>query len=396
MKYMPNYTERIAAEDTDPTKSLIASDGKKYSVGYLVGQNISVQQHFFINQTWLDAVNLKMPTSLDELTNALRAFKTGDPNGNGEADEVPLEMGMDNGSYGIQPFLSMFGIPVGSKWVYIDDNKKVQFAATQEGFRQCMEWLHTMYEEELIDPEVISQDINTIDSKIKEGNVGFFNAWRLQAMGWDDSVAKTCVLYQPTAPEGSKASLNRYLENARAGAFITVGNKHVPESMRWLDALLDKETMFSLYYGEKGTGWEYNATNGKIDSIVTDPSGVKNYLDCNTLFFAPGNYISEVFNMSPQRIEKTEYCKEYEAAGVIQKYSNSYLDMAPLTSEQIQSSSLIETDIKNAVIENVAGFITNGVTDESWNTFTNLFENMEVNNYVQMYQNAIDQMDLEQ
>ena len=94
---MPNYTTRIAGEDADPTSGLVATDGHTYSIGYMVGQNINTNQHFFINQTWLDALGLETPTTLDELTEVLYAFKTQDPNGNGEADEVPLEMGFDTG-----------------------------------------------------------------------------------------------------------------------------------------------------------------------------------------------------------------------------------------------------------------------------------------------------------
>lgn len=393
-QYMPTYTERINGEDSDPTASLVASDGHKYSVGYLVGQNINTNQHFFINQTWMDKLGLATPTTLDELTDALRAFKTGDPNGNGEADEVPVEMGLDTGFYGIRYILPLFGVPCDpDKWIYLDDNKQVQMTATQEGFRDCMEWLHMLNEEGLLDKEVISQDINTIETKLKEGNVGFFTAWRLTAMAFDDGVMKDCVLYMPTAPEGSKASLYRYLEMAKNGAYLTATNEHVPETMRWLDALLDTETMFSLYYGEQGEGWVYNA-NGKIDSITTNVDGVKNYLDCNTLFFAPGKYISNAFNMSSQRIEKTEYCEKYDAAGLIQKYSNDYLKLAPLTSDQIQSSALKETDIDNAVVEKIADFIVNGVTDDSWNAFVKMFDSMGIDEYVKMYQDAIDQMDL--
>ena len=42
-EYMPNYTSRRDAEESDPTVSLVASDGQIYSVGYLVGQNIKNQ-----------------------------------------------------------------------------------------------------------------------------------------------------------------------------------------------------------------------------------------------------------------------------------------------------------------------------------------------------------------
>lgn len=395
-QYMPNYTERIGAEDSDPTTSLIASDGKKYAVGYLVGQNINAQAHFFINQTWLSNLGLSTPTTLDELTETLRAFKTGDPNGNGQKDEVPLEMSLNEGYYGVRWMLPMFGVPVDpSRWIYIDDDKKIQFAPTEEGFRQCMEWLHQMYEEGLVDPEILSQDASTVESKLAGGNAGFFTAWRLMAMGWDEGVAKDCTIYMPTAPEGTKPQLARKLEMATKGAYITMANQHVPESMRWLDSLLETETMFSLYYGPEEKGWEYDAGNAKINSIITDTSGTKDFLDCNTLFFAPAKYISETFNMSPQRIEKTGYCEKYEEAGFIQKYSDDYLGMAPLTAEQHATCALIETDIQNAVEENMATFISEGVTDSSWNAFVKLFEGMNIPDYLKVYQDAIDQMELD-
>jgi putative aldouronate transport system substrate-binding protein len=41
-----------------------------------------IQSLTFINQSWLDAVGMKAPTTVDELYAVLQAFKTQDPNGN--------------------------------------------------------------------------------------------------------------------------------------------------------------------------------------------------------------------------------------------------------------------------------------------------------------------------
>lgn len=396
-KYMPNYTERREAEDEDPTTSLVASDGNKYSIGYMVGQNISTSTHYFINDDWLNRLGLDRPTNVEELTDVLRAFKAEDANGNGDAnDEVPLEMTLDNGYYGVRWMLPMFGIPADpNKWIYIDNDKKVQFTATQDGFRDCMEWMHTCYEEGLVDAEMISQDQSTVESKLAEGNVGFFTAWRLKAMGFDDGVAATCSLY---VPQDENVVDYRLIETARPGAYITSSNQYVPQSLRLLDAMLDTEMMYSLYYGEKdatdGSGWEYTDDN-KVNPLMDGSIDVKNFLDNNTLFFGPSKYIDETFEWPEQRIEKTEYCKQYEDAGLLQKYSDNYLNLAPLTSEQLQQNTLKETDIENAVKENMATFITEGVTDDSWNNFVSLFEGMDVAGYVSVYQDAIDTMDIQ-
>lgn len=321
-QYMPNYTSRRDMEDFDPTISLVASDGQIYSVGYLVGQNINTNQHYFINQTWIDTLGLETPTDIESLTEVLRTFKTSDPNRNSEADEIPLEMGLDTGFYSVRYILPLFGIPCDpEKWIFIDDNKQVQFTATQDGFRECMEWLHMCYEEGLVDVELLSQDLNTIESKLTNGNVGFFPAWRLIAMGWDDSIAQDAVFWMP---DSENTSCYRYLEVARPGAFITATNKNVEATMRWLDTMLETEMQASLYYGEQdssdGVGWTYNE-NGKIDTIATSNVDILNYLGCNTMFWAPGKYTSDTYNMSEQRVEKTTYCEQSDEAGIIQKYS---------------------------------------------------------------------------
>lgn len=72
-----------------------------------------------------------------------------------------------------------------------------------------------------------------------------------------------------------------------------------------------------------------------------------------------------------------------------------YLNLAPLTSEQLQSVTLKETDIDNAVWENVNRFIKDGVTDDSWDAFVETINGMNVDEYTKMYQDAIDTMDLE-
>lgn len=43
-----------------------------------------------INKSWLEKLGLEVPKTWDDLTKVLTAFKNDDPNGNGEADEIPM------------------------------------------------------------------------------------------------------------------------------------------------------------------------------------------------------------------------------------------------------------------------------------------------------------------
>ena len=56
------------------------------------GDYVTPTNLFMIYQPWLDALNLEMPETTEELYNVLVAFKTQDPNGNGEADEIPMSL----------------------------------------------------------------------------------------------------------------------------------------------------------------------------------------------------------------------------------------------------------------------------------------------------------------
>ena len=48
-----------------------------------------LQSLIYINNNWLTKLGLPIPKTVDELQTTLKAFKTQDPNGNGQADEIP-------------------------------------------------------------------------------------------------------------------------------------------------------------------------------------------------------------------------------------------------------------------------------------------------------------------
>lgn len=393
-KYMPTYKKR-AKDEPQVMVGMKASDGKTYAIGRMTAQNINIYSHYFINKTWLDKLGLQMPKTLDDLTNVLRAFKTKDPNGNGKADEVPYETFFSPGAYeAVTQILPFFGVPVDN--FFIDDNKKVQFAPYQAGYRAAMEWLHTLYSERLIDPEAISQDSNMVWTKLAEGNVGVFTAWRLQAMPFSDWAVKNATLMDPVSAKGYKTSLPTALEVASPGAYVTTSNKHLPETMRWLDAVLDTETMYTMKYGKEGIGWNKN-DKGLIETNDTETQKMPfSAMNDPALFFAPPKYITSVYKWAPQRLEKTTYCKHYTEAGYTQKYSDSLLGIAPHTADEKSRLQLLSTDINNSIKEHLAAFAKNGVTDQSWDEFVEAFKGMNVDEYISIEQKALNKLDMSQ
>ena len=82
--YLPHFAALL--EDSGLESQLKASDGHIYQIGFLISQGVNTNGHFFLNQTWLDRLGLPVPRTLEELTETLRRFRDGDPNGNGWQD----------------------------------------------------------------------------------------------------------------------------------------------------------------------------------------------------------------------------------------------------------------------------------------------------------------------
>lgn len=400
-KYMPNYTERIAMEDVDPTMQLAASDGQTYTIGYMNNSAELMVTQYFINGAWLDKLDLDMPTNLEQLTDVLRAFKEKDPNGNGKADEIALLGGMNNvGQYHLGFYLQFFGVPYNmNNWMFIDDNKEVQFTPWQDGFRECMEWLHTCYEEGLLDQEAFSHDMTTIQSKLKAG-VGFTTFYIPRS----DCVAEGCWEdYELYIPD-ENTRLSWIISSAKPGTYITALNEYPEATARFLDAMLEKETMYNLYYGRKdgkdcNNYWEYN-DEGLIVQCQKPEEEWDNSLKAHTLstygmFFAPGEYFKQSFVPSVNWGYKVEYDEAYKETGLMTKYSYTPLDWVDFTVEQNEKINLMKTEIKTAVDEWMTKFIKDGVTDASWDEFVKILKNVKAEEYIAMYQAGIDGMELE-
>lgn len=97
-----------------------------------------------LRQDWLDNVNMSVPTTIDEWYEVLTAFKTQDPNGNGEFDEIPY----DASAAGIGLFQAAFGMKEAQ---YVDpDTGKVEYGARTQKYKAYLEEMNKWYSEGLI------------------------------------------------------------------------------------------------------------------------------------------------------------------------------------------------------------------------------------------------------
>ncbi len=384
---MPNY---LALLDYDPaTRGLISSsDGNMYYFAYLVPQNINMAGHFFINQSWLDALGLDVPTTAEELEAVYIAFRDQDPNGNGEQDEIPFTSTfLEPVQYALGSLLNFWGIPMNNYLIMIDNDQKVTVPMLQPGFRDAMETLSRWYEEGLLDPECISQDASSFNAKLQEENIGSFWNWRLQQMGYPDFIVEDFACILPVSADGYTPQVAQTMELPTYSAYITTACEDVDAALAWIDAQFDFDTEMEFY---NTAGMLEIADNGKYNILGVD-SNSPQIPGQSAIFYAPGQYYFDRVNMPSHRIEKMEYCQAYTDAGFVEQYSYQYLTvLSQFSVEEQEELVRLFTEIEKYVEEAITRFITGGVTDDSWNTFISNLDKLKVDRYIELYQNAYD------
>ncbi len=381
---MPNYMSRLNINHAGD--SIPASDGKTYYIGYLMAQNVNHTGTWYVNTTELSKLGLEVPTTIDGVTEMLRKMKE---------DGIAYPFSASYTQFGPETIwnqFASFGVPENTYYYYIDENDKVQFTCAQDGWRACVEWLHQLYDEGLMDPESLTQDSNLWANKVNEGQVGYFCYLRLinTAIAAENIGNYKSIL--PPVADGCKAAVSQILEVPEAGAYLTSNCKDPVAALKWIDAQLETETMMVALNGKVGEQIVLN-DEGKYEVInIPENNGLYSFVPVTMgQFFAPGDYYTSIYQMAPHRVERYEDSKAYAEAGVLEYKSFQYLrDLSKMSNEDATEASDIYTELQKLVEENFANFVRNGVTDDTWNAFQEQAKAIGSERYIELYQNAYD------
>ena len=133
-----------------------------------------------INKAWLDKLELEMPTTTEEFYQVCKAIKEGDPNGNGEADEIPVTFTQNNWAAHFINLLGPWGICEweggGDGYLKVEDGKAI-FTATLPEFRAGLEYWHRMAAEGLLDVEGFTQTNEQFYARLKSYSVASYRGW---------------------------------------------------------------------------------------------------------------------------------------------------------------------------------------------------------------------------
>lgn len=136
---------------------------------------------WYIRYDWLEQLNLKDPTTFDELLEVAIAMNNADLDGNGKQDTYAI-----SGRYGaaaktfgrgaFEGFWTAYGV-TNPETIMIRDNKAVM-AVTLPEFRLSMEEIRRFVDAGVVDPEILSNTGDSIIEKMATGKTGIsYSSW---------------------------------------------------------------------------------------------------------------------------------------------------------------------------------------------------------------------------
>jgi putative aldouronate transport system substrate-binding protein len=229
----------------------------------------------YLRKDWMDKLNLKVPTTSDELLNVLRAFRDGDPNKNGKKDEIPFTM-RENASWGENVY-GMWG--VNSNSMRVVDGQLLP-GVLIPNVKEGLGFYRTMYAEKLLDQEFLLNKRDQWTQKITAGLVGAWNHVPELGTDWQDKLNKAIpdekpqVIAIPT-PKGTGWTGERGFQISEAGSAWIVPKKSknaeaVVKLANWLTT--DEGYKFAALgiagdtYTEEGANIKYDAEKDKANS----------------------------------------------------------------------------------------------------------------------------------
>ena len=372
--------------------AVTSSDGHIYTLPAAEELGIGAVPYFLsINKTWLDRLGLPVPSTIEEYEAALEAFRTQDPNGNGQADEIPLSF--INGWWCADigdVMAALGGMPDNPDHRIVRDGKVI-YTAAQPEYRDALAKLHDWNSRGLIDQEALTQDDKTYLAKGKtpDAVLGSYVWWETEEVVGPDRADEYVLV---PALEGPAGRLVGHANGGdfSAGAFaITRANDYPEVTMRWVDRLYDPVMSAEVSWGPIGTTLEENA-DGVLQQMTLDPGVSAGELRQKVAPGGPHVVLKEDFENvvlpEPRASQRVEDLEElYLPYAEKEWYPN-----VPFSDAEIQEINEIETEIKSYVDTQRATWIADGGVEEGWDDYTAQLDTMGLPRLVELYQTAYD------
>lgn len=342
----------------------------------------------WINQSWLDALHLQTPTTAEELTEVLRAFRDDDPNRNGKLDEVPLSF---VSMWDLKFLAHAFGIISNDYYIYVDESGKVQETLTVPQQRDFLEWLHMLWEEELIDhygfrTSYAARQITDSNATITYGMM--LAPTPLSVV--PSSALNQYELLMPLTYDGKQAYRDLCGDVIRGTFAITSACKDPAALLQWVDYLYTEEGYRLAQSGEENVDYLWNDDN-TWSWMMDDQTVATSVLP--QVNMTEGGYLpcwsSEAFQLA---YAETQAHKALVSIQALKQVSVEPYPLVYLTEAQQARIDELQLALSRYVESTMAWFVAGDLelNDDNWNAFCQKVEELGLTEMMGIWQAALD------
>ncbi len=392
-EYAPNFYAYMK-EHPSVEAAITMPGGGIYSLPQIV-ESIpnKVAAKMFINKTWLDKLGLEMPTTTDELYDILAAFKANDPNGNGQADEIPF--GAPNFNYIYYSLVGAFG--GGNRGVHdtlVDAEPETGyprvFAAT-ESWKNMLTYLNKLYAEGLLDNDIFTMKDAQYTANAAEDLYGVIIYTNFANI--PENIAANFVGLEEAleGPDGDKFWFPVRSDLHTIGNWvITSACKNPGLALRFVDYFYTEEGVKMFNYGEEGKSYIVKE-DGKLDFIDAVYESVASGISFDN---AVAPYVTVGGSNPVIVMEKYFYGGETKpvpaaaAHAMVPYFPAEIWPIFSYTEEESEEASVIRTDISSYVNTMRASFVTGEASFDDWDQYVEQIDKMGAPKLLEIVNNA--------
>ncbi|MDF1489633.1 extracellular solute-binding protein [Tessaracoccus caeni] len=409
LESMPNLK---ATFEGSPFSRVVSTwEGKVFGApGVNTGIMANSSAHLFINKQWLDALDLKEPTSWSEFEAVLEAFKSGDPNGNGQADEVPFDFLAPSadgwGWFNPNVLLGSHGITVpggGGNGMFADDGV-IKNYLTDPAYKDFIVYMNELWDAGVIANDVFTHDFSQYISRLKgEGDTALVGAtiWWTPSDAFGSQIADQYVTLPTLVADNAPDAARTWFFNGDGLNFstnrisVSAAVKNKEAALKIVDAFYTPDIGIQARYGSFDVGVKKNGEKDYTVISSDDPNiNASDWQFQNSLSDgAPGWFVQPGVKLSLPK-------EQFEVRGVDATYADDFANIdlnadviyggVSMTADETREFSLNNTGISQTAMAKFAEWVTKGGVDADWDTYVADLERNNLSRQVEITQSAYD------
>ena len=370
--YAPNY-RKIREDYPDIAKETTTDSGNLVAFYCVQTEHENPWDGMRIRQDWLDELNLEMPTTIDELTNVLKKFKS---EKNASVPMVWYDGWKDQYGY------MMGAWDIGPK--FFKENNTVKYGPIEPSYKLYVETMNMWVSEGLLDKEYLTRETGGREELISSNQTGVYNNTSVV-----DVKDVTSPLPYLTIEKGDTRHFSNWVTNTKPAneVVITTACKNPEIATKWLDYHYTQEGSFLFNYGVEGIA--HDIVDGKpvfTELMIDNPNGIEPLLMSDVHKWHQGAYNRD-FKALPGLTDVYVAEQELWATNTDGAY---VLPPITMTSEEGTQFANITSDVNTYVDEMTNKFILGLEPMDKFDEFVEQIKALDIDVAIQVQQDALD------